>query len=239
MKRTSGMRMYVPQHFSEERTDPLISFLDGQGLASLIHSDGKTIDVTHVPVFRREPVPAAEISSLEGLVLITHVARANPLWRRLQDSPHVTVTWLGDQSYISADWYDEHRSVPTWNYSALHLHCFARTFDDPPRLRSVLERTAEIFEPVVGGAWTLAGGDPSYIAGLQRGIVGIELTVLSQEAIFKLHQNHPPENVLGVVAGLRRQKNTACHAVADSMLERLSERSPPREAAASGGRETW
>lgn len=231
--------MYVPQHFAEARAERLIGFLDGQGLASLIHCDGDTIDITHVPVLRKDPVSAAEISSLEGLVLVTHVARANPLWRRLAVTPRLAVTWLGDQSYISADWYGDPRSVPTWNYSALHLHCSASTFDDPWRLRSVLERTTRIFEPLVGGAWTLSDSDPSYIAGLQRGIVGIELTVLSHEAIFKLHQNHPPRNVLGVVAGLRRQESNASQAVADSMLEHLSERHYARESGPSGGRETW
>lgn len=218
--------MYVPKHFSEDRADRLVRFLDGQGLASLIHCDGAAIDVTHVPVFRDDPVPAAEITSLEELVLVTHIARANPLWQRLETEPQVTVIWLGEQSYISGSWYDEGHAVPTWNYSALHLHCSARSFDDPRRLRSVLERTAEIFEPRVAGTWTLSGSDESYVASLQDGIVGIELTVLSHEAVFKLHQNHPPKNVLGVVNGLRRKGDGACRAIADSMLERLSERFP-------------
>lgn len=231
--------MYVPKQFAEERPARLIRFLDGQGLASLIHAEGTTVDVAHVPVFRSDPISADEIASLEGLILLTLVAEANPLWRRLQVSPLITVMWLGEQSYISADWYGEKRAVPTWNYSALHLHCSARSFDDPLRLRSVLERTAEICEPRVGGGWRLSDSDQSYLAALQKGIVGIELTVRSHDAIFKLHQNHPPKNVLGVVAGLRQQESTVSHAVADTMLERLSERFYAREAGPSGGSETW
>lgn len=229
--------MYVPKSFAEERTDRLVRFLDAQGLASLIHSDETGIDVTHVPVFRDDPVSPEAVASLQGLVLVSHVARANPLWQRLQTSPNLSVTWLGDQSYISANWYGDHRSVPTWNYSALHLHCSARAFDDPWRLRSVLERTARIYEPRVGGRWTLPESDQSYVEGLMSGIVGIELTVLSHEAIFKLHQNHPPKNVSSVVAGLRRQEDAAGHAVADAMLTKLSERDSVRNPA--GGRETW
>jgi hypothetical protein len=41
------------------------------------------VDVTHYQVFSDNPVPASEVPTLEGLNLLTHVARAKPLWRRL------------------------------------------------------------------------------------------------------------------------------------------------------------
>ncbi|MBY6142163.1 FMN-binding negative transcriptional regulator [Leisingera daeponensis] len=217
--------MYVPAAFGETRVGPLIRFIDDQGLASLVHADEDGIDITHVPVLRAARGGDASEASLIGLRLEAHVARANPLVRRLVAKPDLTVAWLGANSYVSAEWYGEKPAVPTWNYMAVHLHCRAVIFEDRDRLQDLLKRTADWHEPRVGGRWTLDHDAADYADQLLPGIVGIDLVVESHEAIFKLHQNHPAKNANLVADALARQPRTDCHTVSTMMREKIKERS--------------
>ena len=53
-----------------------------------------------MPLLHGECTDAAPHGVLRG-----HVARANPLWRRLADDPEVLVVFQGPQAYVSPNWY--------------------------------------------------------------------------------------------------------------------------------------
>jgi transcriptional regulator len=142
----------------------------------------------------------------DGDTVIAHMARANPQWRAIDDSPALLIC-AGDQAYVSPSWYAakaEHgRVVPTWNYSAVHLTGTVRVHDDPDWVRSAVERLTVAHESGRAQPWQVTDAPEAYITGQLRGIVGIEVAVLRVEAKAKLSQNRSAADRRGVVEGLR------------------------------------
>ena len=137
-----------------------------------------------------------------------HVARANPVWRQLGEAGVASVVcFIGPQAYISPTWYPgkaaHGKVVPTWNYLTAHVHGVARVVDDAEWLRQTLDQLTAAQEGPQG--WRLDEAPPDFIAGLQRGVVGIALEVERLEGRFKLSQDEDPADRVGTIAGLRER----------------------------------
>ena len=67
------------------------------------------------------------------------MARANPQWRDLAESPEALVVFQGPDHYISPSWYATKREtgkvVPTWNYVMVQARGAAKVFADDGWLR--------------------------------------------------------------------------------------------------------
>jgi transcriptional regulator len=86
--------LYVPELFAERDTSTLFAFLEDNGFATLISPDPVDPPVTHVPLMvDRTRGPSG--------VLLGHMARANPHWRRLQSRPGVLAIFHGPHAYVS------------------------------------------------------------------------------------------------------------------------------------------
>ena len=158
-----------------------------------VAEDG-TPDATFMPVLMRDGV------------LIGHVARANPHWKRIVDGSPALAVVTGPDAYVSPSLYAtkaEHgRVVPTWNYSAVHVRGVVRVHDDPEWVRGVVTALTERFEGTRETPWAVTDAPERYVAGQLRAIVGVSITVESVEGKAKLSQNRSAEDVAGVIAGL-------------------------------------
>ena len=114
--------------------------------------------------------------------LLGHLAKANPQWQQIEKQ-NILVTLQGDHAYVSPSWY-EYAGVPTWNYQALHLEGVAENFNDPERLKFVVDALTNKHESAYSVAWK-----PDYAASMLHGIVGIEISIISIQCKFKLSQN--------------------------------------------------
>ncbi|MBW7901576.1 MAG: FMN-binding negative transcriptional regulator [Rhodocyclaceae bacterium] len=129
--------MYCPAHFAETRPEVLHALMRARPLATLVTAgdDGPAAD--HIPFVLDLPDDGPGV--LRG-----HVARANPMWRRLADGdvPALAV-FHGPDAYVTPSWYPgkrEHgRAVPTWNYAIVHARGPLRAIDDPDWLRAHVE----------------------------------------------------------------------------------------------------
>ncbi|WP_414069536.1 FMN-binding negative transcriptional regulator, partial [Staphylococcus aureus] len=72
-------------------------------------------------------------------------------------------------------------------------------------LRALLERLTDHHEAGEPQPWRIEDAPDDHVEKLLRAIVGIEIAVEHVEGKFKLSQNHPERNRLGVIAGLRRR----------------------------------
>jgi len=139
-------------------------------------------------------------------VVIAHMARANEHWRAIAPGSPALLVCGGPQAYISPSWYAakaEHgKVVPTWNYSAVHLRGTATVHDDPEFVRRVVTRLTEVHESGRPAPWHVSDAPASYIDGMLRAIVGVELVVERVEGKAKLSQNRSEADRRGVVAGL-------------------------------------
>ncbi|MES5815253.1 FMN-binding negative transcriptional regulator [Pseudoxanthomonas sp. Soil82] len=210
--------MYTPSAFAEQDLAGLDWLLARDPFATLVTPGGDGLPVaTHLPVL---------YARQGGQVLLEgHWARPNA--QAGHAGPALLVVH-GPHHYISPGWYPDKAQaarVPTWNYAAAHLSGTLEPLHDEADLASIVARLGERFEPPVGGHWRYDPDDERERRQL-RGIVGFRFHPSRIELKFKLNQNHPPANVEGAIAGLRRQPGDAAAEVAALMADRLARRRP-------------
>jgi transcriptional regulator len=124
--------MYLPSAFAEDRLEVRHGLMRAHPLATLILADaGGGVSADLIPFMLYADEGAGGLGLLRA-----HVARANPLWRRLQDSPSCLVLFQGPEAYISPTWYETkrttHKVVPTWNYAMVQARGNARVVEMRP-----------------------------------------------------------------------------------------------------------
>jgi transcriptional regulator len=134
----------------------------------------------------------------ENLMIVGHLARANPHWKLL-DSRVATAIFHGPNTYITPKWYAEN-DVPTWNYAVVHAGGPIALIEDRAGVIRCLEKLTATVE---------AGTDrwqfwiPDDLAGgVERHIVGFQMHVESLLSKFKLSQNRSEADRVGVMRGL-------------------------------------
>jgi transcriptional regulator len=200
--------MYQPTHFRQDDAAQLQALMRAHPLGTWVTQQDGGFTADHVPfLFDASRGPRG--------VLLGHVARANPVWRAEGAS---LVVFQGPQAYVSPSWYPakaEHgKVVPTWNYAVVHVHGRARAFDDRAALRALLDRLTQEHERGQAAPWSIADAPAEYVEQLLGAIVGIEIEVERLEGKWKMSQNRPAADRLGVAGGLQRQGGDEAQAVA-------------------------
>jgi transcriptional regulator len=192
------MTLYIPQHFRVDDPAALAAFIEANAFGTLVTSSAAGLHVSHIPfVVEREG---------EGLRLLGHVARANAQWQSLESADHALAVFQGPHAYISPGWYEQHPSVPTWNYAAVHATGRARLMDEA-ELHDLLMRLSSTYEAGREKPWRMSELPSAYVDSMLKMIVGFELVVERLEGKFKLSQNRPAE-VARVIAALEREGET-------------------------------
>jgi transcriptional regulator len=201
------------------------AFVDAAGAADLVTFDGTRPVATLLPVIWDRP--AAESSPEPGSFgrLLGHLALANDQWRTVSPDAEALAIVHGPQAYISPSWYESTarhgRTVPTWNYEAVHLTGPLTVHRDPEWLRAIVTRLTRRHEDGRPRPWAVTDAPPDYIDGQLRGIVGVELSIVSVEAKQKLSQNRGAEDQAGTIEGLRGEPGPGPAAIAGLMAASL------------------
>ena len=190
--------MYEPEAFRVTDRATLLEVMRARplGLVVSLGEDGASADA----------IPFLTEQGDSGLRLLAHVARANPIWRRLRENSGVLVVFQAEDAYISPSWYaskaETHKVVPTWNYVMVQARGRATVHDDADWVRGQVGRVTAAHEAGRDVPWAVGDAPPSYIDAQLRGIVGIEIAVDDLRGKFKLSQNRSAEDRAGVIAGL-------------------------------------
>ena len=191
--------MYLPKHFEETRPEVLEALMAAYPLATLVTQGGDGLEANHVPLVARRTVNG-------GLLLEGHVARANTLWQQVGQD--FLVVFQGPQTYVSPSWYaskKEHgKVVPTWNYAVVHAQGKLMAHDDPTWLQEFLSRLTQTHETKVGSDWKVTDAPEDFIEQLRKTIVGIEIPVTRIIGKWKVSQNRPVADRVGVKAALEK-----------------------------------
>lgn len=213
--------MYIPKTNAENRPEVMLDFIEAHPLGALVTASAEGLFATHLPLVLHRA--RGERGVLEG-----HVARANPHHRLDGAAGEALVIFTGPDAYVTPSWYPakaEHgRVVPTWNYVAVHAHGTLRFIDDAAFLRRHLDELTHRHEAGREAPWATGDAPADYIAGLERAIVGVEITITRLEGKWKMSQNRPDADIDGVVAGLSGAADPGARAVA----EIVQARRPPR-----------
>ncbi len=182
--------MYIPK-FNQVTDEPTLWALMREfNFALLISSRDDLPFATPVPFTLDEP----------NRKLSTHIARANPQWQHLSPDRDALIVFQAEHALISPRWYEHAQSVPTWNYATVHV--YAR-----PRIMSPEELRAQLVGLMDHHAHAdyMAGLPEEYLAGMQKGIVGLEFTDVRLEGKFKLSQNKTARDQQSVIDHLDAQ----------------------------------
>jgi transcriptional regulator len=181
--------MYIPKFNQIEDRALLIEAMRAWSFAVLFGPDANGAPfATHLPLVVHDE---GEHGLLEG-----HFALANPHWKALAGR-ETLVVFSGPHSYVSPALYVERKSVPTWNYIAVHatgrLEIVEDERDDPAaahaRKEALLKNLIRVNEPAYAEQWDeLPVG---YRISMTGGIVGFRIPIARVEGKFKLSQNRP------------------------------------------------
>jgi transcriptional regulator len=175
--------MYMPSHFASDDPDLIDEVMRRYAFATLVGTDADGLPfATHLPV-------VAERASEGGWRIEGHVARANPHWKWLEQTPRALLVFQGPHGYVSPSLYEQKLSVPTWNYVAVHVYGEITTVHDATDKDALLKRLIGRNEPGYAQQWRDLPED--FQQKMLGAIVGLRLVPTRVEGKFKLSQNRP------------------------------------------------
>ena len=176
--------MYLPKHFEQNDPALLLEVMRQYSFATLVSQVDGVPFATHVPVVA---------SAVDGAIRINgHVARANPHWRGLQESPEALVIFHGPHAYISPTHYTQQNRVPTWNYLAVHASGAATVRDTDADKLTILAESIGHHEPAYRAQFDAL--TPQYRSAMLNAIVGFTIDVAQLQGKFKLGQHRLAED---------------------------------------------
>jgi transcriptional regulator len=184
--------VYNPGRFKSYDKKEAFELMDQNPFATVINvAEGKPM-VSQLPL-----TPTRDGDSI---VLIGHMARANPQWRSLTSS-QVTVLFQGPHTYITPKWYVE-TDVPTWNYSSVQVEGQAELLENHDTIVECLRHLTAHVERHWPSGWEFS--IPRDLAGdsLAKSIVAFRIRIEELHFKKKLSQNRSAEDRAGVMMGL-------------------------------------
>lgn len=198
--------MYTPPAYAESDIGALHAFMRTHSFATLVTVGAAGANATHLPFLLREDGACG--------TLVTHLARANPQWRDLQDGAQALVLFQGPHAFISPSWYVNRQTFPTWNYTAVHARGTPRLIDAPEAIRAVLAETVARYDTPLGGEWRFPEMPESLTAPRLTAIAALEIPIAGLEGKMKLNQDKSVADRLNVIRELERLGDAGSLAVA-------------------------
>lgn len=213
--------MYVPKHHEECELAVLHSLIQSHPLGTWVMHEAGELAANHIPFL-------LDSSRGENGTLVGHVARANPVWQSFSRASNSLVIFQGAETYITPSWYpskQEHgKAVPTWNYAVVHAHGVPHAIEDRDWLLQHVTQLSNTHETNQAFPWKVSDAPEDFIERLMNAIVGIEIPVGKLVGKWKVSQNRPDSDKLGVVAGLLSRGNAESNAMAHMVNRHVSVR---------------
>ena len=195
--------MYSPPYNRVEDRRELVDFMRANSFALVVTATGGAPQASHLPV--------TVADGAGGLVIHSHMAKANPQWQAFFDD-EVLVVFSGPHAYVSPRWYEAVERVPTWNYTAVHAYGKVRVTTDKAVKHASQRRLVAELDPQWLPKFDALGAD--YLERMLDGIVTFDVEVTRLETRWKLSQNRGRQEQELIAAELEKS--------ADPMLKALA-----------------
>jgi transcriptional regulator len=177
----------------------VVAFVRGQGFGHLIAPGTREVPVVVPTQYVLDDSPIDVSTDVPDVLL--HLARPNPIWAALEESPTVLLSVSGDWAYVPSAWKavgeeDPALGIPTTYYAAAQLLGDAEVLDDDTAKLDVLRRQLAVLEPDVAHA------DPSVHVRRLPGIRAIRIRVREFAGKFKYGGNVDAAHRAAVAANL-------------------------------------
>lgn len=200
--------MYRPRAFEVNDAAVLHGFIRDRSFATVAVLRAGEAHFAYTPV----------VLDGEGLGRIRfHLATANPVCAAADGAP-LLFSFLGEDAYISPDWYESAGRVPTWNYMAVEARGAAKklTREDLRQLLVDLSADQEM-RLLPKPPWQIGKVAEDRFEALLNAIDGFEVPLVSLEGKFKLSQSMSAADVAGTIAALEARGDARSVAVARAM----------------------
>ncbi len=184
--------MYTPKHFKVTDEAEIKEFIRQNSFGIIFSYDGVSPEATHLPFLLEEDG--------DDTYLIGHFSKGNPQWKTLENQ-EVLVVFQGPHSYISASWYEEKGTVPTWDYLTAHVRGTCTIMREEKELKALLKKTSMYYEEPLDQSWKMEDHMDA-VNKMITGIVGFRLKISKIEGKAKLNQNHTVERQEKVINAL-------------------------------------
>jgi transcriptional regulator len=186
--------IYMPPHFAVADRATVLALMRASPFVTLASIAGDEPAFTHAPLVAEERG--------EGIVLLGHLAIANPHWRSWGADQPATAIFHGPNGYVSPRWYTVREAVPTWNYIVVHAQGRLATVQDSEGKERILKALIDSHDAAYRVQWDDLGEE--FGEKMKRGIVGFEIAVERFDGKFKLSQNRVPQDKANVLAAMEQ-----------------------------------
>jgi len=195
--------MYAPPYNQVAERAEQLAFMRANNFCLLVTAPGGEMSASHLPSIVEERG--------DRMVLVMHMARANPQWQGFFDD-EVMVVFAGPHAYISPRWYEQQERVPTWNYAAVHAYGKVRVIDERAAKHAAQAKLVAEHDP--GWLPDFERLREAYLDDMLGNIVNFEVEVTRLETRWKLSQNRGRREQELIVAELEKSEDTAVRALA-------------------------
>lgn len=186
--------MYAPSPYLSEDSTLACNLIDMIVMGTL---------VTCETSMQGSPLPFMVKQQQNGkLTLISHMDRANPLWKTMQNNQEVMVIFWGANSYISPSIYTTSPRVPTWLYATVHLKGIPKLIEDEDGLDTIVSDLSQFMEKA-DSTWQISQV-ANYKKRLLTAIVGFEIDINSCQSQVRLGQSNSAEDQNAVYQALSK-----------------------------------
>ena len=201
--------MYQPPHFREDALPAQHALIRTYPLGLLITAGPAGLLANPIPFLLDEVGPHGTLRA--------HLARANAQGQELAAVGECLIVFQGPQGYVSPGWYAskrEHgRVVPTWNYATVHVWGRPRVIEDAAWLARQVADLTLLREAPRAEPWAVADAPAPFVAAQVRALIGVEIPIGRIEGKWKMSQNRPESDRIGVVAGFQADGEIALSAL--------------------------
>lgn len=159
-----------------------------------------------------------------GDAIVGHIARANPHADALEDGSAALAIFSGPHAYISAGWYRERPTVPTWNYVAAQARGKVELLKSREQRLAVLDLTALTLESDHKPPWRMDDAPEGRVDALLEHILAFRIRIARVDGADKLSQAQPQSDQLRVIEALRARGGSGDADVAAMMEALLADR---------------
>ncbi len=197
--------MYTKEHFSIP-LDAMVDFVRHKSFGVLATHLGDEVFTSPLPLDLRGEAP-------DGLFVAAHIARANGMLAAFEDRPHATITVLGPDTFVPAEWFGTRSRIPTWFYCAVEISGRLEPSDPELTRADVLVMMDRLQKRAVeGSTWTLDEIPDHLSSEYLKYIAGFRINDPTLTSCFRLNQGKDHREDL--VAALAASSDPACRALA-------------------------
>lgn len=184
--------MYIPKLYKSEDYHLMKEIIRENAFALLISSSDK-IRATHSMMMLNE-------DNAEQFYIETHISKANPQAKILQNGDEVLCDFLGAHSYISSSWYN-HVNVSTWNYEAVQIYGKVEIMDHE-ELYHHLDKLTNKYESAQRCPMFVKDMDKEFVEKEMKGAFGLKVIPTEIYIKQKLSQNRKEADFQNIISHL-------------------------------------